>query len=79
MQSSKIILLVFTPRLEIQVNSLKAEIDNKQQIIAKMETVVAETESKFEAAPKFETIERLNLDIERLTKELEQAKETVTE
>lgn len=52
------IVLVPHCRLEYQLSSLEKEVELKQQAAVKFETQLAEVQTKYEATPKQEVIDR---------------------
>ena len=61
------------------MSSLEKEVESKQGALVKIEGQLTELQTKYEATPKQEVLERLKQDVKQLTEELQQAKSSVTE
>lgn len=72
-------MLQFCDRLELQVSSLEKEAESKQQALLKTESELSHLQTKYEATPKQEVLERLKLGVQQLTEDLQQAKSTIAE
>ena len=68
-----------TCRLELQVSSLEKETESKQQALLKAESQLTDLQTKYEATPKQEVVDRLREDLKLVTEELHQTKSSLSE